>query len=60
MRILNEGSDDQYEKLFEMALDIICLEETPLASLRPIIIAMHEAVTEEWVNNVKSRGLGNG
>ena len=60
MHILNEGSDEQYEKLFEMALDIICLEETPLASLRPIIIAMHEAVTEEWVNDVKSRGLGNG
>lgn len=48
MRILNKGNEEEYEKLFEMALDIICLEGTPLESLRPMIVAMHEAVTEDW------------
>ena len=62
MRILNEGNEEKYEKLFEIALDIICLEGTPLESLRTIIVAMHEAVTEQWLEDTKlsAKGLANG
>ena len=62
MRILNEGNEDEYGRLFEMALDIICLEGTPLESLRTIIVAMHEAVTEQWLEDTKlaAEGLANG
>lgn len=62
MRILNDGNEEEYERLFEMALDIICLEGTPLESLRTIIVAMHEAVTEQWLEDTKlaAEGLANG
>ena len=62
MRILNKGNEEEYEKLFEMALDIICLEGTPLESLRTIIVAMHYAVTEQWLEDTKlsAKGLANG
>lgn len=62
MRILNKGNEEEYDKLFAMALDIICLEGTPLESLRPIIAAMHGAVTEQWLEDTKlaAKGLANG
>ena len=62
MRILNEGNEEKYEKLFEMALDIICLEGTPLEALRPVIVAMHGAVKEQWLEDTKlaAKGLDNG
>lgn len=62
MRILNKGNEEEYDKLFAMALDIICLEGTPLEALRPVIVAMHGAVTEQWLEDTKlaAKGLDNG
>ena len=62
MRILNEGNEEQYDKLFAMALDIICLEGTPLEALRPVIVAMHGTVVEEWLEDTKlaAKGSDNG
>lgn len=62
MRIINKGNEKEYDKLFAMALDIICLEGTPLEALRPVIVAMHGAVTEQWLEDTKlaAKGLDNG
>lgn len=62
MRILNEGNEEEYDKLFAMALDIICLEGTPLDALRPVIVAMHGAVVEQWLEDTKlaAKGSDNG
>lgn len=62
MRILNKGNEEEYDKLFKMALDIICLEGTPLDALRPVIVAMHGAVVEQWLEDTKlaAKGSDNG